>query len=297
VSGRFHLLAEERVDGRMVAVARILLGIAALLLAVEEAVTLTRVLEASTLQLPLAGWVPHMSTDAVSAYFLLWCITALLFTVGWHASLAGGVLVVLLVYPLLLDEQSYSNHLYLALLVALLVTLAHPGARMSLDARLGRGERTSPWWPVLLAKCQLSIAYGYAALAKLNGDYLSGGILEDNLTGAAVLELPAAVLDADVLRLLAAMSIAAELFLAVGFWSRRLRIPALAVGTGLHLGILLVFPVGLALELTAFALTMFALYALSWAERVEGVAQASRPRSSMRSIASPNVSVAEGDVV
>ncbi len=276
---RWAAYLDAGVTGRGVGLARILMGLAVLALALEEAVTLTGVLDGAALRLPLSGLVPHLPVGVVSAYFLTWCAMALLFTIGWHARLAGGLLVVILAYPLLLDEQTYSNHLYLALLTVLLLTLADPGSRLSVDARLGRGQRVSLWWPVWLAKCQLSIVYFYAAVSKINGHYLSGDILADNLTAPSLVRLPHALLEDDVLRWLSVAAIVAELFLAVAFWSRRLRMPASVIGVLFHLGLIVVFPAGLALELVAFALTMFALYALAWTTRSDRGDQTSAPSS------------------
>src|SRR4029079_19384281 len=89
----------------------------------------------------------------------------------------GVILTLSMAYTLFFDQQLYSNHLYLATLVMLLLTIAESGARFSLDARWAGGRDLILEWPIVLLKIQISIVYFYAALLKINSQYLSGVML------------------------------------------------------------------------------------------------------------------------
>ena len=98
---------------------------------------------------------------------------------GLRTRLCGTILTLSMAYTLFFDQQLYSNHLYLATLVVLLLTIADSAARWSLDARrLGRRDLILEW-PTLLLKIQISIVYFYAALLKINPQYLSGTMIAD----------------------------------------------------------------------------------------------------------------------
>ena len=89
------------------------------------------------------------------------------------------VLAGTMAYWLALDENLYSNHAYLLVLVAFLLVLADAGATLSLDSRLGwKTASTIPNWPLTLIRIQVSLMYLFTGLAKLNAVFLSGQILE-----------------------------------------------------------------------------------------------------------------------
>src|SRR6185369_9344845 len=98
-------------------------------------------------------------------------------------------------------------------LIVLLIALAGPETR----------SESVLYWPILLLKLQLSIVYLFAALSKLNSQYLSGFMLAPNFRKS--LMFPPRVLSA-----FAAASILVEVFLAFALWSMRLRKPAVING-------------------------------------------------------------------
>src|SRR5207247_2393214 len=110
--------------------------------------------------------------------FGLWLLSALTLTVGVAARTSAGILSLLGVSAMLLDQQTYSNHLLLMTVLAALFTLVpSPGAWL-----FGQRRQTGPppaiaYWPLLLIKLQISSMYAFAALAKLNPMYLSGEVL------------------------------------------------------------------------------------------------------------------------
>jgi predicted DCC family thiol-disulfide oxidoreductase YuxK len=162
---------------------------------------------------------------------------------------------------LLFDEQTYSNHLYLLTLLTLLLAWADAGAAYSLDARR-TGLRRVPAGPVHLLRAQLSIVYGFSAIAKVNLLYISGAIISLNLEREGWLAMPAALHTPTFLVWVALATILIEAGIAVAVWSERWRPRAFAAGFALHLGIVLLMARTERLQLAIFALEMFALYIL-----------------------------------
>ena len=136
---------------------------------------------------------------------------------------------------LLSDQQTYSNHLYLMLPVAALLTVAESGAAVSLDARRAGGRDWVPGWPVWLLCAQISIVYAFAALAKLNPDFLSGSVVASYLRRDGLLAVPAAWRSLEPMLVMSLFAICSEAFLAFALWIPRWRPAALVVGLGLHL--------------------------------------------------------------
>lgn len=254
-------------DPRPVALARIGVGIAVLLKALMLAPVLFRIGDPSRLRLPFAPWLPLLPESAVLPLLGAWVVTGAAFLVGWHTRLAGSALSVVLLVALLGDQQLYSNHLYLLLTLVLLLTIARSGAAYSLDARRDAGRVTIPRWPVTLLKVQLTLVYGFAALAKLDVPYLSGAVLNAHMGRGALLPIPEALRIAEVMAPLAWLSILVEGFLALAFWSRRRRKVACVVGVLFHVSVILI--IAPASELLVFALVMFSLYVLHFEDEWE----------------------------
>lgn len=124
-----------------------------------------------------------------------------------HDRLGPAVVVAVAAWTLL-DVQYYNHVTFIFWVAATLV--------------LFPGEQRR----ALVFRWQLAILYGFAALAKLNGDWLSGAVLAaESARLPEVLLQPAAV-----------GAVAAELVLAGALWSRRARVPVLWVGACVHLG-------------------------------------------------------------
>lgn len=254
-------LLDARANAQQVATARIIIGINAALAALEAFRLLTRLLRPLVLELPVFAWLPMLPASALRAFIALWCVAALFFILGWKTRPSGAVLVLLTGYTLLLDQQTYSNHLYLLVLILLLSTIADSGAAWSLDARRQAPRNEVAAWPVVLLKTQVSIVYFFSAVAKITPQYLAGEILTRSLKQHGALAVPAAWRTPAVMSFLAVASIVIELFIAFGLWSRRLRPVAILAGIAFHLWILAVVDSS-RLSLSIFALNMFAVYVL-----------------------------------
>ena len=89
---------------------------------------------------------------------------------GKAVPVTGTLLAALVGYVLTLDQQTYSNHLYLLSLLSVLLALAHT-------------ERHRE--PALtLLRWQLVVVYAFAAASKVNADFLSGRVIAENLPPA-----------------------------------------------------------------------------------------------------------------
>jgi hypothetical protein len=237
-----------------------MIGLTSTLAAFEIWRVLPHFLTPTVIKLPYFEWLPLLPTGSVWAFILLWVLAAIAFSFGWKTRIAGAVLACVIGYSLLLDQQFYSNHLYLLFLVVVLLTITDSGAAISMDAR--QAERaTVPGWPVWLLKVQISIVYIFSAVAKLTPQYLSGEVLTESLKQYGFFTIPMAWRVPVAMKMLAIVAIVMELFVGLGLWSRRLRPLAVIAGVLFHTFIIAALDSS-RLSLSIFALEMFAVYLL-----------------------------------
>jgi vitamin K-dependent gamma-carboxylase-like protein len=269
LSDELAQLLERRTDARPLAVGRIVIGLAALARAYEASRIIERYFLPTTIKLPYATWVPELTERGATFLLAIWAAAALLFAAGWWTRAAGFVLTAICLYVVAIDEQLYSNHLYLLAMLSALLALADAGAEWSIDAWRRRRRETSsaiapatvPAWPVFLLKTQLSSLYLFSALSKLNGSFLSGVALLGYLPSGLLDGLSPGPRVALVLGL-SWGAIAAEAFLAVALWSPRWRPVALLCGIVLHAGMILLLPAAVRFQLAIFAAEALAIYPL-----------------------------------
>jgi predicted DCC family thiol-disulfide oxidoreductase YuxK/uncharacterized membrane protein YphA (DoxX/SURF4 family) len=243
---------------RPLAIARIGAASAILLEAPASAESLLSLAQPGIIRAPYADWAPALSEPLAWVLIGLWVVSGLALLIGWRTRLAGAVLTATLASVVLLDQQLYSNHLYLMVLVTGLLTVADSGVAISLDARR-RGERESvSGWPVWLLRVQVSIVYGFAALSKVNLTFLSGSVVASYLRRDGPLAVPDAWRSIEPMMVLALLAIFLEAFVAVSLWSPRWRPAGLVAGLALHVGISgWLSPT---YQLTVFSLLMLPLY-------------------------------------
>ncbi|MHA7263312.1 HTTM domain-containing protein [Arthrobacter sp. TMN-37] len=258
-------LTEIEVDARPIALARIGLGIATLL-NTGEMFALLRSVADGRLALPVHGAIPSPTSGGVLLYTVLAGAAAVALILGWRASGAAALSTALNIWVFLWDQQTYSGHRFLATLLVAYLIFARSDRALSLprwfrsrvaassapEPPAGSQPGQVPWWPQLLMMTQLSVCYFFAAVSKLNTEYLSGAPL------AQWIWLP---MPWWLFTLTACASIAVELILAVGLWRRSTRREAAVLGTLLHLSILVLMKEQ-TLPLIAFALTCLSLYGL-----------------------------------
>jgi predicted DCC family thiol-disulfide oxidoreductase YuxK len=234
---RLGRLIASRAASRPVAIARIGVAAAAVLELLHSGNTLLRLDDPGILSAPYVPWSPRVTDGLALVLIGLWLMSAAAMMLGWRTRLAGSVLTATVALVLLLDQQLYSNHLYLIVLACGLLTLADSGAALSLDA-VGAGERREiSGWPIWLLRVQVCVVYGYAAISKLNPDFLSGSVIASYFRRSGLLAVPDSWRFLEPMLILAVLAICTEAFLSVALWSRRWLPAALVAALALHVGI------------------------------------------------------------
>jgi hypothetical protein len=229
-------------------VARVGIGVAAILKAIELWPLLDRLAsDPHIVQMPLAPW-PRPSAATMPWIVAAWAGMGAAVAAGVRVSTTGAILAALIGYVVTLDQQTYSNHLYLLAVISALLALAHRQPHRATAAALVR-------W-------QLVIVYAFAAASKVNAEFLSGRVIASNLSpdvgGLATSPAPTA---------LAVTAVVAEGFVACGLMRPRWRAAAAIVGVGLHLSFIVMIRQTVAM--IAFAMICLSLYPLYWSDESE----------------------------
>jgi hypothetical protein len=217
---------------------------------------LLRIADPLTVRIPFIVWLPEPSVPLAWAIVLVWFALASLFTIGWRVSVTGTALTVVVAFTFLLDQQEYSNHLYLLAWLAGLMTIADAGAGLNIS----RSDHGIVRWPVLL------IDHGPTVnrLRVLRTDQdqrclplraVLAGTLHDGLV-----PFPDTWRSPQILRLLAGVVIVVESSIALLIWRVRFRPFVSVLGLLLHVSITLLMSA--TLELAVFSMLMLGLYPL-----------------------------------
>ncbi len=204
----------------------------------------------------------------ISASFFL-STTAML--VGWRSRLSSawtGTTLLFMYYFMgqYLGSEAYNHHhVYLLIVAPCLLACTECGRSWSIDrwrvvrAARAAGERipaeVGPTWGLWLITLQLSQIYLWAMVAKCNAAFLSGARLEQILMylyfGS---DYPAIPGFHGMIVVLAYLTVAIELVLAVGLFIRRTHHWLLPMGVALHAVMYVALPV------STFSATMWLLY-------------------------------------
>ena len=249
-------LATAQIPAWPLARTRMIVGTLAFARAIIGIPVLLRATGPGTLRLPYIAGLPALGRAEVPWLAGLWLVAAAAFIAGWRTRWSGIALALVLARVLTADQQTYSSHLYLLFLLVLLLSLGDSGAVASLDTRRGARREMVPGWPVWLLAAQGSIVYGFAALAKLIPEYLSGAMLCADFGWMSA--NPPVLLCAG----LAMGSIVTELFLAFALWQKRWFRFACVVGIGLHVAMIVMLAPAVHWQLIIFAGEMLVLYPL-----------------------------------
>ncbi len=206
---------------------------------------------------PGMAWLSAPPPALAIPLFVVWGAAAMLFALDRFGKVTGVLTVLAMGYILACDQALTTNHGYLlALQVALLAIAAWT-----------RDGDTVARWPLVLVMCLVSIVYWFAAISKLNDDFLSGAVIRVVLGKGSLLPVPAALTAPESLRVMAVLVIASELGLGVGLWVRRTRLAAAAVGAAMHGLTVVVFPFSLVnvLSFVQIGGAMLATYPLFFA--------------------------------
>ncbi|HLT18930.1 MAG TPA: HTTM domain-containing protein [Thermomicrobiales bacterium] len=223
------------------AMIRRLVGLALAIQALDTTLALRRILAPDVLRTPFFDGMPLMPSSLLLPFAFAWVAAAAALALGYRTRLASVVLVTVVGYALLLDQQSYANHIYLQILIVLILLLPADLA-----------VRALRW--------QMTVVYLFGAISKINVVFISGALLAANLRHGWLLPFPDSLARPAVLMPVAAGAILADAFLAYGFWKPRYRAAAAVFGLLFHTAIILTFPASSLIGLVVFALTMWALY-------------------------------------
>ena len=278
-------LLGHRVDGASLAAFRVCFGLLMCwhllrqLLPAEGTTTLRFLYVDTNFHFKYSGfqWVTAFGEPWMSLFVGLLAVCALAVALGvWYRG-ACCMLFFGFSYLFLIEAAKYNNHYYLMCLLAGLLCVMPASAVFSVDGwRRQRADGEAelplvPWWTIFVLRGQIFIMYFYAAVAKYNGDWLTGIPLQAPAEAwhemlSSVLPLPTAV---DIRTVALAMAWTGLLFdSTIGFLLlvRRTRMFGLGL-TGVFHGInFLLFPIGV-FPLLAFSVTWIFLDP-DWPRRV-----------------------------
>lgn len=217
-------------DPRPLAAGRIIVALVAIGFTFEWMPVLVRASSGNFLALPVIDGWPVPSREVVLLLIALSLGASMAMLAGIAGRLPANVVAVATAAVLLLEQQSYSNHLVLLMMLALFLGMSGAHCAWTLSKSSRRSEVA--YWPAFLIKVLITSIYGWTAISKINPQYLSGEVLATFLQ-------PWVPLPESLLPAAAAASIATETFLSVGLWFRKVRRLAFALGAGLHIGIVL----------------------------------------------------------
>ena len=121
-------------------------------------------------------WVPVPSPDMATGIFIAMMLCSVLIALGWFYRWVMPVFFVLFTWIELSDITNYLNHYYLVSLLSFLMIWLPANRVLSLDAALGKTSGSSiPVGYLWLLRWQVGLVYFYAAIAKLQGDWLLHG--------------------------------------------------------------------------------------------------------------------------
>ncbi len=121
-------------------------------------------------------WLHPWPGNGMYIHFGVLALLGLFIVVGFAYRLSTTLFFLGFTYVFLLDESNYLNHFYLVSLMSLLMIFVPTHRWLSVDAMIRPGVRSQvvPTWSLWLLRAQLGIVYVYAAIAKMNWDWLRG---------------------------------------------------------------------------------------------------------------------------
>lgn len=240
-------------DPRPLALARIGIGLGALLTVLELFVALAKV-ASGHVAMPLFAWAPPVTDALVQIWLVLGILAALSLVAGAWSRVSAGAVSIYMLSALAWEQQTYSSHVVLLTVLTAILALGRPGERWSVDARVRPAQDRISAWPQFLMATQLSVLYLFAAASKINETFLSGDVLRDSMW----LPVPEWAYSP-----MAVAAVATEFTVAFALWSRKTRTLAAGLGVALHLTITVTL--NLPIVLLAFSLLSLSCYPLFWA--------------------------------
>ncbi len=204
-------------------------------------------------------WVRPWPEPWMSLHLGALALLAVCIALGFWTRAAAGLYCLLFTYAELIEKSAYLNHYYLVSLVAFLLVWLPSDAVWSVRTRQRGPSDAVVLGHYALLRAQIALVYGFAGLAKLNSDWLLraqplriwlqahadlpgiGGLLGQTWTAYAM-SFAGAAFDLSIVALVS---------------SRRTRPVAWVLAVLFHLGIWLLFPIGIFSFVMLAALTCF----------------------------------------
>ena len=124
-------------------------------------------------------WMPLLPPGWIQGLCVMMGVGGVLMALGLFYRWSVGMTLVCWGYLYVVEctRTYWMSYFYLELLALILMVFMPGAACLSLDA-VRRGVRQSeiPFWPIFLLRAQLIISYFFAGWAKLNTDWLFGGV-------------------------------------------------------------------------------------------------------------------------
>lgn len=211
--------------------------------------------DAGGFNVPHFAWLPLPSPGRASITFAhgALCVLFALAAQGAFVRVVLPIATVLYGWAYFSSQLDSYQHHYLMWLLLVILCFAPKGPDPLMKGAAESAPRTVTSWTFRLALVQVSIVYLWAAVSKIDSLWLDGTALYIQARDGWFRNL----IDSIGFDKVAVMVMAGELFLAAALWIRKLWLPALLIGVGLHVGIELV-----GLEIGLFSYLMLALYLL-----------------------------------
>jgi vitamin K-dependent gamma-carboxylase len=126
---------------------------------------------------PMIGfeWLHPLPGKGMVIYYLVMAAVGLMVMVGFYYRASMITFTMMWTITYLMQTTQYNNHYYLLILLSLMMCTVPASQYYSWDARAGRvrPSLTCPRWCVTIFIAQIAIVYTYAAVAKLDWDWLA----------------------------------------------------------------------------------------------------------------------------
>ena len=195
----------------------------------------------------LDGIVPMPTRSAMSVVYSLQVLLGLRIALGGASRAFYVALAALFAGGYFISQlNSYQHHYLLALALALLAAFPWPdlpkragaskaksrAAASKAKSRAAASKAKQSVWPVRMLLVALSVMYLFAAVAKLDGEWLDGSTLQRQISEGWIRDL----CEGMGWRAAATFTILVEVALAIMIHARTLWRPAIALGLSMHMG-------------------------------------------------------------
>lgn len=121
-------------------------------------------------------WVQPISPYNMQWVFIIYAVAGLFICLGLFYHLAMLTAALCISYIFLVDATNYLNHFYLVIIFSFMMLFipAHKGWSLYAIFNPKKAQSTVPGWAIWLIRIELAIVYFYAAVAKMNVDWING---------------------------------------------------------------------------------------------------------------------------